>query len=270
MLDKKLTQLEHYFKSLGKVIVAFSGGADSAFLAAVAQKSLPQNCLLAVLADSATFPPSEKTHELKVLSELKIPHKLIFIDELGNADFVKNDTQRCFFCREGLFTSIKHLSEEMGWPHIVEGTNKDDEADYRPGKKAILELGIKSPLKELGFTKAEIRELSQKMGLSTWNKPSMACLSSRIPYGDKITPEKIYRISESETFLRSLGLTQVRVRDHGEVARIEILPHEFSILLQNTLYVAVIKSLGFKYVTLDCEGYRTGSMNALLKVAHGA
>lgn len=267
-MSDKLTALQTYFQTLGKVIIAFSGGADSAFLARVAQDTLPAENILAVLADSATFPPSEKEHALKVLTELKIPHKVIFIDELGNPDFVKNDNNRCFFCREGLFQTIQTLANTMGWPHIVEGTNKDDEADYRPGKKAILELGIKSPLKELGFTKAEIRHFSKEIGLSTWNKPSMACLSSRIPYGETITPEKIHRIAESERYLSSIGLTQVRVRAHGDIARIEILPSEFSILFQDRLYVAIFKSLGFKYVTVDVEGYRTGSMNAVLGEHH--
>lgn len=267
-MSDKLDALKTYFQRLEKVIIAFSGGADSAFLARVAKDSLPKENMLAVLADSATFAPSEKAHALRVLDELQIPHQVIFIDELGNPNFVKNDNNRCFFCREGLFQHIQSLAQSLGWPHIVEGTNKDDEADYRPGKKAILELGIKSPLKELAFTKAEIRHYSKQLGLSTWDKPSMACLSSRIPYGEAITPEKIHRISESEKYLASIGLTQVRVRSHQDIARIEILPSEFPILLENRLYVAILKSLGFKYITLDVEGYRTGSMNAVLDHHH--
>ena len=263
-LDQKVLALQTYFKTLGKVMVAFSGGADSAFLLYWAKASLPAKNVLAVVADSVTFPPQERQDALAFLSNFDVPYHVLYVDELNNPDFVKNDKNRCYFCRQGLFEGLQKLGAEMGYEHIVEGSNKDDEKDYRPGKKAILELGIKSPLKEVGFTKAEIREVSQKVGLPTWDRPSMACLSSRIPYGQSITMEKVERIATLEKYIWSLGIRQVRVRDHQNLARIEIPAESFDRLITAGFNTQLFKELGFNYVTLDLEGYRTGSMNEVL------
>ncbi len=265
ILASKLSRLETTIHSLQKVLVAFSGGADSAFLLYMAKKVLDPSQILAVVADSATFPAKERDDALAFLSTFGVPYQVHFVDELGNPDFVKNDNKRCYFCRQGLFSALREIGTRLGFEHILEGSNLDDEGDYRPGKVAIKELGIKSPLKDSGLTKAEIRAASEQAGLVTWDRPSMACLSSRVPYGNPITEAKIKRIYAAETYLRGLGVNQVRVRDHDNIARIEVPKQAFEKLTQNGFNTAVFKDLGYTYVVLDLDGYRTGSMNEVLK-----
>jgi pyridinium-3,5-biscarboxylic acid mononucleotide sulfurtransferase len=260
-LRSKYLELKHFIGKLNRVLVAFSGGADSGFLLFAAKETLAPDNVLAVVADSATFSEKERDDALLFLKDFGMPYKVTYIDELNNPNFVKNDTNRCYFCREGLFSALIRMGNEQNFKNIVEGSNMDDEDDYRPGRQAIKELKIYSPLKEANLYKWEIRQLSKLAGLSTWDRPSMACISSRIPYGQQITMQKIKRIETLESYIRSHGIRQVRVRDHGNTARIEILPTDFAYLMTESFSTQIFKELGFNYVTLDLDGYRSGSMN---------
>lgn len=263
-LNSKLEQLEKYLKSLESVVVAFSSGVDSTFLLKVAHDTLGDNAI-AVTAKSCSFPNRELNEAIEFCKKENIKHIIVESEELEIAGFKNNPPNRCYLCKKELFGKIQSIAKENGIKNIIEGSNLDDEGDYRPGMQAIKELNIKSPLRELGFTKQEIRELSKKLGLPTFEKPSFACLSSRFVYGETITEEKLKMVDKAEQFLLDLGFHQVRVRIHSNIARIEVEPNEMQKIMDNRNTIAhKLKEFGFTYVTLDLLGYRTGSMNETL------
>jgi uncharacterized protein len=266
VLVEKERRLFALLESLGCVMVAYSGGTDSAYLAWAAHRTLGQNAL-AITADSASIPESHKRDAEQFARECGFRHEYIQTDEFENPDYVKNDANRCFHCKDELFTKLEQLGRERGIEHIVYGVNVDDLGDYRPGQKAAKLHEVKAPLVEAGLTKAEIRELSRLAGLSTWDRPAAACLSSRIPYGTQVTPENVKTVEEGEEEIRALGFRQFRVRFHGELVRIEIAKDELVKALTPEMaqaFTAIFKNLGFHYVTIDLEGYRQGSLNSVL------
>lgn len=262
-LHEKHRKLKEYLSELGSVAVAFSSGVDSTFLLRTAHEVLGDN-VIAVTARSCSFPGRElKEAEEFCISE-GIRHTIIESEELAIDGFKQNPRNRCYLCKKELFSKMVQTAEEEGIKYVAEGSNLDDNGDYRPGLKAIAELGIKSPLREAGLTKDDIRALSKEMGLKTWDKPSFACLASRFVYGETITEEKLAMVDKAEQLLLDLGFRQVRVRIHGDIARIEILPAEFAKLMEDAVRDKVnstLKNLGFSYVAMDLEGYRSGSMN---------
>jgi uncharacterized protein len=267
-LEEKNRHLTEILQSMGRVLVAFSGGVDSTFLLARAKEALGEN-VLAVTAASETFPTREFNLAVSLAERIGVRHIQTRVSELTNADFVKNEPDRCFHCKSGLYSHVQELIDRYGETYtIVDGSNMDDLGEYRPGMKAARERGVRSPLQEAELYKEEIRMLSKEIGLPTWNKPSFACLSSRIPYGTKITQEKIDQLDLAETFLLNLGLYQVRVRHHDKIARIEVTPEDMPKVLDHHEKIdRALKSYGFSYVTLDLQGYRSGSMNEVLKEA---
>ena len=257
----KLEKLQDHLKQLESVAIAFSGGVDSTFLCKVAVDILGEKAI-AVTAASSTFPQKELHEAKRLAQEIGITHIIFPSKETENKKFIENPTNRCYYCKRELFTNICQIADENHIAYVLEGSNRDDESDYRPGRKAIAELGIQSPLRDTGLTKQDIRRLSKEMNLPTWDKPAFACLASRFPYGEKITPEKLNHIEKAEDFLSSLGFHQYRVRYHGDIARIEVERHEFSKIVENAeTIVKHFKTLGFTYISLDIEGYRTGSLN---------
>ena len=253
--------------ALGQVLVAYSGGTDSAYLAWAAHRALDKNAI-AITADSASIPESHKRSAEDFARECGFRHEYISTREFDNPDYVKNAPDRCFHCKDELFVRMEELARERGFEHIVYGVNADDLGDYRPGQGAARLHRVKAPLVDAGLTKAEIRELSRRAGLSSWDRPASACLSSRIPYGTPVTPETVQTVERGEDALRGLGFRQFRVRFHGELVRIEVAPEELSRALTPEMaqaFVAIFKPLGFHYVTIDLEGYRQGSLNAVLK-----
>jgi pyridinium-3,5-biscarboxylic acid mononucleotide sulfurtransferase len=249
------------------VLVAYSGGVDSTLLLKVAQNTLAERNVLAVTALSPLYPERELAGAKKVIETMGGRHLLIESNELEIEGFSKNPPNRCYYCKKKLFEELLNLARRESIPFIVEGSTLDDEKDHRPGKKAIQELGIRSPLKEALFTKADVRELSNALGLPTWDKPSFACLASRFPYGGEITIEGLRMVNEAEDFLFGLGFKQVRVRHYQNLARIEIFQEEMDRLMEGALrekVVSHLKGIGYKYVTLDLQGFRSGSMNEVL------
>ncbi len=266
-VEEKHQRLKAIFKEMGKVLVAFSGGVDSTLLLKVAQDTLGNKNVLAVTALSPLYPERELQGVKKLVQALGARHRLIHSNELEIPGFSKNPPNRCYYCKSKLFGELVDLAKEETIPAVVEGSTLDDDQDHRPGKKAAQELGIRSPLKEMGFTKAEVRELSKALGLPTWDKPSFACLASRFPYGEEITDEGLKRVDQAEDFLFGLGFKQVRVRHYGDLARIEILNEEMARLMNGSLREKVVdrlKGIGYRYVTLDLQGFRSGSMNEVL------
>jgi len=266
-LQEKYERLKDALRQMGSALVAYSGGADSTFLMKVARDVLG-NRAVAVLADSEIHPPSETEAARELARALGFRLIDIHTDELSNPAFARNDPDRCYHCKIELLRKLKQIAAEEGLGWVAHGANADDLHDYRPGQKAAEELAVRAPLQEAGLTKAEIRSLSKQLGLPTWDKASSACLASRLPYGMQITPQALRQIDEAEKLLRSLGFQQVRVRHHGTVARIEIEAEELPRLLSPDLRKLVadrLKGLGYLYVTVDIEGYRTGSMNAVLQ-----
>ena len=265
-LTEKYTQLQEYLRSLGSVAVAFSGGVDSSFLLRVAHDVLGDQ-VIAVTAASCSFPKRELKEAEEFCRQNGIRHIVCQSEELDIEGFRQNPKNRCYLCKHELIEKIWAIAKEQGLAAVAEGSNMDDNGDYRPGLAAVQELGVKSPLREVGLSKSEIRELSKKLGLPTWNKQSFACLSSRFVYGETISEERLAMVDQAEQLLLDLGFHQVRVRIHGTIARIEIMPEEFEKLLaedvRKNIYLQ-LKSFGFTYVTLDLLGYRTGSMNETL------
>jgi len=265
-LEEKRTALEDGLASLDSLLVAYSGGTDSAYLAFVAHKALGAR-MLAVIADSPSLPRAELAAALAFANEHAIPVETIATDELSNPEYQRNDAQRCFHCKDELFTQMERLRAERAFAHIAYGRNLDDDGDFRPGQRAAAMHHAIAPLAEAGLRKAEIRALARVAGLSLADKPASACLSSRIEYGRAVTKEALAQVEAAEAVLRALGFTQLRVRHHGELARIELtrdeLPRALSLALFDRI-AAEFRALGFRCVTLDLEGFRSGSMNALL------
>ena len=266
-LEEKFARLKEIFLSMGKVLVAYSGGVDSTLLLRAAKESLGEEHVLAVTALSPLYPDRELAGAKRMAQEMDVKHILIESNELEIDGFSKNPSNRCYFCKKELFEQMQNLARKETISFVVEGSTLDDEKDHRPGRRAIQELGIRSPLQEARFTKEGVRELSRTLGLSTWDKPSFACLASRFPYGEEITPEGLRMVDEAEDFLFSLGFKQVRVRHYQSLARIEVFPEEMSRLMNGSLREKVVnrlKKIGYRYVTLDLQGFRSGSMNEVL------
>jgi uncharacterized protein len=269
VLDEKERLLFRLLRDLEGVIVAYSGGTDSAYLAWAAHKVLGDRAI-AITADSASIPTSHKRDAEAFARECGFRHEYIETHEFENPDYVKNDKNRCFHCKDELFQQLEAFAQARSFTHIVYGVNKDDLGDYRPGQLAAKIHEVKAPLVDAGLSKAEIRELSKRAGLSTWNRPAAACLSSRVPYGTPVTPETIKTIEQGEEAVRALGFRQFRVRFHGDLVRIEIAKEELpkALTAENaSAFSGIFKQLGFLYVTLDLEGYRQGSLNAALENA---
>jgi uncharacterized protein len=266
MLDQKAERLRQIVAGSGRLIVAYSGGVDSAFLAWTAHQVLGDQ-MLAVIADSASLARTHLEDALAFAREHEIPVEVVEAQELENPAYTRNDAMRCFHCKDELFTVLERYREARGFDAIAYGVNADDERDFRPGQQAARQHHVLAPLLEAGLNKAEIRELARQADLRVWDKPASACLSSRLEYGRAVTPEALSIIERGEDALRAMGFRQFRVRHHGEIVRIEIAREEFPRALTAEMareFAAVFKGLGFKFVTLDLEGFRSGSMNQLL------
>jgi len=263
-----LKELKKRLAGMESVVIAFSGGVDSSFLLKAASVSLPKDNILAVTAISDTYTRSELNRAKAFAKALGIKHSLIFTDEMKDKNFTANPADRCYYCKKKLFTRLKEIAVKKGFRFVLDASNLDDKKDYRPGTRAKKEIGVRSPLQETGFFKDDIRKYSRKMRLKTWSLPPMPCLASRIPYGDEISKAALKRIEKAEDFIRSLRIRDVRVRCHGDVARIEVDKKYIKRFLNQRFCDRIItrlKKLGFKYITLDLQGYRTGSLNEALK-----
>ena len=268
IVDNKLARLREILANYKSVVIGFSGGIDSSLLLKVAVETLGGDNVRAVTGDSESLMPEELEFCRKLASEIGLSSDNfieIKTDELSDPNYTKNPIDRCYYCKSELFGKLTEMALKMGADVVLDGSNVDDLKDWRPGRKAAGERGVVSPLAEAGITKAELREMARELGLPNWNKPALACLSSRIPYGSEVTAEKLERVAKAERYLRSLGFTQLRVRHYEKMARIELLSDELPRLFEGDLYVRVadeLISMGFSFVTVDLHGYRSGSMNA--------
>jgi pyridinium-3,5-biscarboxylic acid mononucleotide sulfurtransferase len=270
-LEEKQAKLENILSDYQSTIVAFSGGVDSAYLAFVAHRVLGERAL-AVTAVSASLASFQREDALNFAKQYGFRHEVIQTEEMADSNYVVNPANRCYFCKEELFGKLKTLADQRGYQTVSYGVNVDDLGDYRPGQEAARKFGVHAPLVEASLKKAEIRSLSHSLNLATWDRPASACLSSRIPYGMMVTVDKLEAIDQGEDALHRLGFRQVRVRHHGEIVRIEISPDEMTRALQLGMtceFTRIFKSLGFKYVTLDLEGYRQGALNEVLDLPSG-
>jgi pyridinium-3,5-biscarboxylic acid mononucleotide sulfurtransferase len=263
--EERLRELEAIVAPYGSALVAFSGGVDSSLALAVAARALPKGRVLAVTSNNETYLPSELNLAREFADSLGVDHLVVNTRELDDPNYASNPTNRCYFCKSTLYSDLSRIAAERGYGCVVDGANADDEGDYRPGRKAAKELGVVSPLSVAGVGKAEVRELAKHLGLPSWDKPALACLSSRFPYGQEITPEKLSQVARAEEYLRARGFRQVRVRHHGEIARLEVGPEEMerAFALREEIS-AELKEAGFLYVALDLSGYESGSLNAAL------
>ena len=265
-VQRKFSDLLSALRKAESAVLAYSGGVDSSFL--LKAMKLSGIRFLAVTAFSETMPEKDLNDAVSFAKEISVEHLVIHTDELSNESFVSNPPDRCFFCKEGLFKKLLKIAKDNNYEHIFDGTNTDDLSDYRPGLKAAALYGVRSPLAESGFSKNDIRSMSRELGLSTWDHPSSPCLSSRFPYGRRITITGLRQVEKAEEYLRELGLREVRVRNHGELARIEVNENNINTLLEpenRRKITEALKSMGFCFVALDLEGYISGSMNRSLK-----
>lgn len=264
----KLDQLKEIIKTYGRAAVAFSGGADSTFLLKVCMEVLGKDNVIAVTASSETYTPGELEFARSMASGLGAKHIILKTDELSDENFLSNGKNRCYFCKKNFYSKLIQIAEQENISYIIDGSNADDNKDYRPGTRAALELGIKSPLVEAGFAKEDIRRFSRDMGLSSWDRPANPCLATRLPYGSVITREKLLMVAQAEDFIRALGFHIIRVRHHDRIARVEVSSSEIAGFCRDEIRNKVVKRLkeiGFIYVAIDLEGYRMGSLNAEIK-----
>jgi pyridinium-3,5-biscarboxylic acid mononucleotide sulfurtransferase len=268
MIQDKLAQLQALFEGMDRALIAYSGGIDSTLVAKIAQDVLGDRAL-AVTAVSPSLLPEDLEDAKIQAAEIGIAHRLVETHEMANPNYTSNPINRCYFCKSELYDTLKPLAQSLGYSYTVDGVNGDDLHDYRPGIQAAKERGTRSPLAEVGLSKLEVRELSKYLGLSCWDKPAQPCLSSRFPYGEAITVEKLRRVGQAERYLRNLGLTTLRVRSEGATAKIELPVDEIQSFIQaNDLprLVEAFQSYGFTYVTLDLEGFRSGKLNQVLAI----
>jgi len=268
MWQAKLDQLRELFSQMEQALIAYSGGVDSTLVAKIAFDELGDRAL-AVTADSPSLLPEELEEAVAQAGAIGIRHEVVTTHEMDNPNYTSNPINRCYFCKSELHDTLKPLALGRGYPYVIDGVNADDLGDYRPGIQAAQERGVRSPLAEAGVTKLEVRQISQHLGLPWWNKPAQPCLSSRFPYGEEITLEKLHRLGRSERYLRNLGLQNFRVRSDRNTARIELMPEDIQDFVTKTdlnQLVAAFQEYGFTYVTLDLEGYRSGKLNR--EIAH--
>ena len=267
-IDQKLQNLHDLLRSMKRVVIGYSGGVDSAFLAKAAYDVLGDGAL-AVTADSESYAEGELEYAVDLARRIGIPHEIIHTEEMNDPHYAANPINRCYYCKSELFIKLQDVAKCHGASYILYGANADDVGDFRPGMQAAAEIGAQAPLRDVGLTKVEIREMSRRFDLPVWDRPATACLSSRVPYGTAITPEILSKIDRAERVLRDLGFRQVRVRHHDQIARIEILKSEIPLLFERNLtdtIVSQLREIGYIYVTLDLAGFRSGSMNESLKL----
>ncbi|MEW6002943.1 MAG: ATP-dependent sacrificial sulfur transferase LarE [Nitrospirota bacterium] len=265
-MTEKLTHLINILKDMQSAVLAYSGGVDSTFLLKATQ--IVEMKALAVTAASAAIPRKDLINAKYMAAEIGIRHRIIRTEELSIEEYMINTPERCFFCKDELFKKLRAIALSEGYKFVLDGSNIDDALDYRPGRRAAVKYNVRSPLMEAGFSKKEIRDFSRQLGLSTWDRPSSPCLSSRFPYGQRITEEALRRVEKAEDLLRSIGFREIRVRDHGSIARIEVGKEEINLLLspeKRDIISERLKSLGYKFISLDLDGYKCGSMNRELE-----